>query len=174
MTSSIKLNEKNYILLFIGPDFYTEKFIEMINIYRNNKSEFKKHNIKAKRMKGPNNKVILYDNNMNIIFSKDLDNDIFEPDMILSNVYKNHKLNKTTINKFKNIINYYGIKSKPKHHKMKFINKIINKINKINITQGVGYFHKKGKLKGLPTKNHCMLISLGYSPFKNKLKNICI
>ncbi len=111
MTSSIKLNEKNYILLFIGPDFYTEKFIEMINIYRNNKSEFKKHNIKAKRMKGPNNKVILYDNNMNIIFSKDLDNDIFEPDMILSNVYKNHKLNKTTINKFKNIINYYGIKS---------------------------------------------------------------
>jgi hypothetical protein len=171
MTSN---ESKNYILVFIGPDFFDTKFKEMLNVYKNNKSEFKKYNIKAKKMKGGNYMIILYDNMMNKVFSTDIDDKIFKADIILSNVYKNRRLNKRTINKFNNIINYYGIKSKPKHYKMKFINKIINKINKIKMTQGVGYFHKKGKFKGLPTKNHCMLISLGYSPFKNKLKNISI
>ena len=179
MTSNESIN---YILVFIGPDFFDTKFKEMLNVYKEFKSEFKKYNIKAKKMKGNNYKIVLYDNMMNKVFSTYLDNDMFEADMILSNVYKNRRLNKRTINKFNNIINYYGIKSKKIKSKKKshtrsksiIINKIINKINMIKMTQGVGFFHKKGKFKGMPTKNHCMLISLGYSPFKNKLKNISI
>jgi hypothetical protein len=174
MTSN---ESKNYILVFIGPDFFDTKFKEMLNVYKESKSEFKKYNIKAKKMKGNNYMIILYDNMMNKVFSTNLDDKMFEADMILSNVYKNRSLNKRTINKFNNLINYYGIKSKKKSHtrsKSVLINKIINKINMIKMTQGVGFFHKKGKFKGMPTKNHCMLISLGYSPFKNKLKNISI
>lgn len=174
MTSN---ENSNYILVFIGPDFFDEKFMEMLNIYKNNKSLFKKYNIKAKKMKGSNYKIILYDNKMNVRFSQDLDDIKFDPDMILSNIHKTRKLNHKIINKFKSLINYYGIKQSSKNNN-KFnsiiINKIINKINMIKKTQGVGFFHKKGKFKGLPTKNHCMLISLGYSPFKNKLKNISI
>jgi hypothetical protein len=173
MTSN---TDNNYILVFIGPDFFDEKFMGMLNVYKEYKSEFKKYNIKAKKMKGNDYMIILYDNMMNKVFSQNLNNINFEPDMIL-NVYKNRRLNKRTIKKFNNIINYYGIKSKKKSHtisKSVLINKIINKINMIKMKQGVGFFHKKGKFKGMPTKNHCMLISLGYSPFKNKLKNISI
>ena len=34
------------------------------------------------------------------------------------------------------------------------------------------YFHEEGKLKGLPTKMHTILIMWAYSPYEAKLKSI--
>ena len=34
------------------------------------------------------------------------------------------------------------------------------------------YFHEDGKLKGLPTKMHTILIMWAYSPFEAKIKKI--
>ena len=41
-------------------------------------------------------------------------------------------------------------------------------------SQKIDYFHKSGKMKGLPTKMHIILIMWGYSPYEDKLKKIKI
>nr|QFG74611.1 MAG: hypothetical protein [Megaviridae environmental sample] len=48
------------------------------------------------------------------------------------------------------------------------INSKLSQMRKMNIP----FFNKSGKLKGLPTKMHTILIMWGYSPYKDKLKNI--
>ena len=48
------------------------------------------------------------------------------------------------------------------------LNAKIGQINKMNIK----LFHESGKLKGLPTKMHTILIMWAYSPNESKLKNI--
>ena len=44
----------------------------------------------------------------------------------------------------------------------------IGQMNKMKIK----YFHEDGKLKGLPTKMHTILIMWGYSPFEKEIKNL--
>lgn len=52
------------------------------------------------------------------------------------------------------------------------------RINRINAkmgqmkSQNIPFFHESGKLKGLPTKMHTILIMWAYSPYENKIKNI--
>jgi len=52
------------------------------------------------------------------------------------------------------------------------------RINRINAkmgqmkSQNIPFFHTSGKLKGLPTKMHTILIMWAYSPHENKIKNI--
>lgn len=44
----------------------------------------------------------------------------------------------------------------------------IGQMNKMKLK----YFHEDGKLKGLPTKMHTILIMWGYSPFEKEIKNL--
>jgi hypothetical protein len=39
-------------------------------------------------------------------------------------------------------------------------------------SQHISFFHQDGKLKGLPTKMHTILIMWAYSPYENKIKEI--
>lgn len=52
-------------------------------------------------------------------------------------------------------------------------NRLKAKIGQIK-SQKIEYFHKKGDLKGLPTKMHVILIMWAYSPYEEKLKNLKI
>ena len=38
--------------------------------------------------------------------------------------------------------------------------------------QKIDYFHKSGKMKGLPTKMHIILIMWEYSPYEKHLKQL--
>ena len=163
--------DTNYILLFIGPDFNDKKYKETIRIYKDHRNKFKERCVKGRKMISSENniRIKLYNNENNILY----DDNTFDYIKILNIIDKipiKKNLHDGIINKYKPLINYYGIKINKKinQHKIKV------KIKKIKKTQGIGYFHKKGKFKGMPTKNHCMLISLGYSPYKNKLINIDI
>lgn len=52
------------------------------------------------------------------------------------------------------------------------------RINRINAkmgqmkSQNIPFFHENGKLKGLPTKMHTILIMWAYSPYEKKIKDI--
>jgi hypothetical protein len=49
------------------------------------------------------------------------------------------------------------------------INRIRAKLGQMK-SQNIPFFHDEGKLKGLPTKMHTILIMWAYSPYTNKLK----
>ena len=53
------------------------------------------------------------------------------------------------------------------------INRIKAKLGQMK-TMNIKFFHEDGKLKGLPTKMHVILIMWAYSPYPEKLKNIKI
>lgn len=51
------------------------------------------------------------------------------------------------------------------------INRIRAKLGQMK-SQHISFFHQDGKLKGLPTKMHTILIMWAYSPYENKIKEI--
>ena len=51
------------------------------------------------------------------------------------------------------------------------INRINAKLGQMK-SQNIPFFHKEGKLKGLPTKMHTILIMWAYSPHSSKIKEL--
>ena len=83
---------------------------------------------------------------------------------VYSKVEKQDELKKIPVRKDKpDGVNWYKTRE----------NRLKAKIGQMK-RQKLDYFHKSGKMKGLPTKMHVILIMWAYSPYETKLKNLKI
>ena len=86
-------------------------------------------------------------------------------------LYRNSKKNQIFILKCLQTLKISKFRNEIVLQIVKYENRLKAKIAQMK-RQKIDYFHKFGKMKGLPTKMHLILIMWAYSPYETKLKKI--